>query len=189
MKKLSIVAVLMLVSIIIAQFFAAMVAANVAIDNDIVIKNNQYLVLNGAGMRTKAFIDMYKGALYLERVNTNAQQIIDADRPMAITLYITSGLIGQKTMTDAAMEGFQKATKGNIQPIEVEIAIFLSVFNNIKKGDIYTFLYTPEEGTEVFVGEDIMATIPGLEFKKALFGIWLGDDPVQESLKSKMLGE
>ncbi|MEA3471658.1 MAG: chalcone isomerase family protein [Thermodesulfobacteriota bacterium] len=28
----------------------------------------------------------------------------------------------------------------------------------------------------------------GLEFKKALFGIWLGDKPAQRSLKKEMLG-
>lgn len=30
--------------------------------------------------------------------------------------------------------------------------------------------------------------LPGLEFKKALFGIWFSDDPVDEDLKDAMLG-
>jgi hypothetical protein len=31
--------------------------------------------------------------------------------------------------------------------------------------------------------------IDGLDFKRALFGIWLGDKPVQKELKDKMLGK
>jgi len=29
--------------------------------------------------------------------------------------------------------------------------------------------------------------VQGLDFKKALFGIWLSDNPVQENLKNDML--
>ena len=38
-----------------------------------------------------------------------------------------------------------------------------------------------EEGQEDIVGD--------LEFKKALFGIWLSDKPAQKDLKEKMLGQ
>jgi hypothetical protein len=31
--------------------------------------------------------------------------------------------------------------------------------------------------------------VEGLEFKKALFSIWLGSTPVDKKLKSKMLGK
>jgi hypothetical protein len=36
--------------------------------------------------------------------------------------------------------------------------------------------------------KDGYEAIPGLDFKKALFGIWLSDDPVDEDLKDAMLG-
>ena len=32
-------------------------------------------------------------------------------------------------------------------------------------------------------------SIAGLEFKKALFGIWLGDKPADDDLKTGMLGK
>jgi hypothetical protein len=31
-------------------------------------------------------------------------------------------------------------------------------------------------------------TIPGIEFKKAFFGIWLSKNPIQKNLKKAMLG-
>ena len=36
---------------------------------------------------------------------------------------------------------------------------------------------------------EVKVVVPGLAFKKALFGIWLSDDPVQDDLKEGMLGE
>jgi len=86
-----------------------------------------------------------------------------------------------------------------------------------KVGDVYDIHYTPGVGvtaskngkpfqfTKVHAGgsaknsnvqllkqikhtKDGYEAIPGLDFKKALFGIWLSDDPVDEDLKDAMLG-
>ena len=35
----------------------------------------------------------------------------------------------------------------------------------------------------------LATTIPGLDFKKALFGIWLCNKPADSTLKDKMLGK
>ena len=35
----------------------------------------------------------------------------------------------------------------------------------------------------------LLTTIRGLEFKKALFGIWLGEKPADKNLKKGMLGK
>jgi hypothetical protein len=44
-------------------------------------------------------------------------------------------------------------------------------------------------GTKIYKNSELKGTIPGLEFKKALFAIWLGSNPAQESLKNDMLGK
>ena len=36
-------------------------------------------------------------------------------------------------------------------------------------------------------GETTLGSIPGLDLKKALFAIWLGEVPAQESLKQSLL--
>ena len=41
---------------------------------------------------------------------------------------------------------------------------------------------------DVLRNSELLDTIAGLEFKKAFFGIWLSDNPVQKSLKKAMLG-
>jgi len=51
-----------------------------------------------------------------------------------------------------------------------------------------TLAYEPGVGTHLMNGDESVSVIPGLEFKQALFGIWLSDKPAQASLKKKMLG-
>ena len=148
------------------------------------------LVLNGAGVRSKFFMDLYVGGLYLQNKSNNPQEIIEANQPMAIRLHIISSLITSKKMENATMEGFENATKGNIEPIKSEIERFISVFKeNIEKNDIFDLLYLPGEGLEVYKNDELKSRIHGLAFKQALFGIWLSDKPAQKSLKEEMLGK
>jgi hypothetical protein len=148
------------------------------------------LVINGAGIREKYFIDLYVGALYLKGKTTDATKIINADEPMAIKLHIISGMITSEKMTDATDEGFKKSTGGNTTPFAAKISQFKSVFKEkINKGDIYDIVYEPSKGVMIYKNSKLSSTIPGLDFKKALFGIWLCNQPADSDLKDKMLGK
>ena len=109
---------------------------------------------------------------------------------MAIRLHIISSRVTSKKMEDATREGFVKATDGKIEPIKDQIERFISVFKDkINKNDIYDLIYIPGKGIKVYKNKKYNALTEGLAFKKALFGIWLCDDPVQKSLKQEMLGK
>ena len=148
------------------------------------------LILNGAGTRTKFFMKMYVGALYLQETGTSPEKIINADEPMAIKLNITSSLITSERMEEATREGFSNSTGGNTGPLKDEIEKFISVFSEkILENDVFDLIYTPVKGVEVFKNSSSRTVIKGLDFKKALFGIWLCDKPAQKSLKDNMLGK
>ena len=68
------------------------------------------LSLNGAGVRTKMFMDIYVGGLYLVTSNSNAAQIIGADEPMSIRLHMVSGLITSEAMEEATITFFRPAS-------------------------------------------------------------------------------
>ena len=148
------------------------------------------LMLNGAGVRTKFFMDLYVGGLYLKEKSQDAKAVIETDEPMAIKLHIVSSMITSKKMEKATRKGFENATGGNIEAIKVQIEEFISVFKEeIKEGDIFDLIYVPEKGVEVSKNSEPRSTIEGLPFKKAMFGIWLSNKPAQKSLKKAMLGE
>ena len=46
-----------------------------------------------------------------------------------------------------------------------------------------------DQTMNIFKNETLKGKIPGFDFKKALFGIWLSDKPVDETLKKNLLGQ
>ncbi|AZZ93615.1 chalcone isomerase [Hahella sp. KA22] len=148
------------------------------------------LKLNGAGVRSKWFIDVYVGGLYLPQANKDASSIVKADEPMAIKLHMVSGMVTSEKMQKATTEGFENATNGNTAPIKANIDKFIGVFDEeIQENDEFDLVYLPGKGVEVYKNDALAATIDGgVAFKEALFGIWLSDKPAQEDLKKAMLG-
>lgn len=148
------------------------------------------MMLNGAGVREKLWIDMYAGGLYLQTKSNNAPEIVNADKPMAIKLHIVSKLITSNRMVDAVNEGFESATGGNTGAISSKIDTFKGFFlAEIKKNDVFDLVYIPSKGVTVYKNDKLSGTIEGMDFKKALFGIWLSNRPADDDLKDAMLGK
>jgi Leu/Phe-tRNA-protein transferase len=151
--------------------------------------NNTKLQLNGAGLRTKVVIKVYAGGLYLLQKETDPTKIITADEPMVIRMHFIHSKVSKESLINAWNEGFANATNGNIAAIEKEIKEFNGYFQeDAKKGDIYDVIYLPGQGVSVEIKGKQKGPIPGLEFKKAVFGIWLGEKPADAKLKKGILG-
>lgn len=145
--------------------------------------------LNGAGVRERFWINMYVSALYLEERSQNAEAIMRADKPMVVRLHIVSKLITSKRMVEAVTDGFEKSLDGNTGPVQDRIDKLLGYFKeDIKKDDVFDLVYEPGKGTTAYKNGEARGTIEGLDFKAALFGIWLSDDPADKELKERMLG-
>ncbi|MDY6837770.1 MAG: chalcone isomerase family protein [Thermodesulfobacteriota bacterium] len=171
-----------------APFVMAMDTAGITMPPSMQAGETQ-LLLNGAGVRTKWFMGLYVGGLYLNKRGHDPERIITADEPMAIRLHIISSLITSEKMEKATREGFENATGGDIAPIKAQIEQFISVFREkISENDTYDLIYVPGKGVEVYKNQELNCLIEGLAFKEALFGIWLCDKPAQKSLKQAMLG-
>lgn len=151
--------------------------------------DEQTLVLNGAGVRSKFFIDLYVGSLYLATSSSLARDVLAASTSV-VRLNITSGMITADKMKDAIVEGFDDATQGNTRPIQPQIDRFMALFSDeIVEGDQFTLSADKAHGVTTYKNGVPQATIEGEAFRLALLKIWLGDDPAQDSLKQAMLGE
>lgn len=146
------------------------------------------LLLNGAGIRKKLFIEVYVAALYTEKKSTDGPAISAADAPMAIRLFITSDLITKEKMLTAINDGFAAATGGDSSTIQPQIDLFNSYFNDpIHEKDVIDLIYTPRTGLKMVKNGTEKGVVPGLAFKQALFTIWLGKKPADKKLKKGML--
>ena len=144
---------------------------------------------NGQGTRIIFFMKVYEGSLYLETKNSNAEEIVNMDTPMAIRIDVTSTMVTAEAMKKALSEGLEKSTGNNTGAISKEIIQLSSSFDSdVSSGDYYEFIYLPNLGTHVVKNSELVELIKGMDFKKAFFGIFLSDNPIQKNLKKAMLG-
>ena len=156
---------------------------------DEITYQNNVMTKNGQGTRIIFFMKVYEGSLYLESKSSNAEEIINISAPMAIRIDVTSAMVTAEAMQRALKEGLEKSTSNNTDAISKEIIQLSYSFNSeVGNGDYYEFIYLPTLGTNVLKNSNLIDTIPGIEFKKAFFGIFLSDNPIQKNLKKAMLG-
>ena len=148
---------------------------------------NQDLQLKGTGTRVKLWMDMYTLGLFVSDTKQDVNQIVSGNETAIVRLSIISGLITAEKMDKAIREGFEKSTQGKPEAIQNEIEAFLNVFKQgVEKKDLFQFTYQPKAGTSISKNGVQLANIEGLAFKKALWGIWLGNTPVDKKLKAQM---
>ncbi len=120
--------------------------------------------------------------------NSDEHQLLDMGQPLCMRLHIISSKITSEKLVKATKEGFKKSTQGDIAGIAEEIEIFLTWVNQpIKKGDVLEFSFLPGNKTQTSKNNQHLGEINNKKFASALFGIWLGSNPVQLNLKKKLL--
>lgn len=186
MKKL----ILLMMAIVVASTATAQMKVGDAVLPSTATFHGETISLNGAGVREKLWIDLYAAGLYLNEKSSDANMILNAEKPMAIKLHIVSKLISSEKMVDAVTDGFEKSTNGNTAPIQKEIDTMLDFFKeDIKKNDVFDLVYLPSKGVIAYKNGEEKGIVEGKEFKKALFGIWLSNNPADDDLKENLLAK
>ena len=155
---------------------------------------SESLVIRGSGLRTKPILGaMYELTLAVpDSLKTaDAQTIIEADQPMEFALEIQSRLITRERFVETTTGGFEKAAQSGYATTRKQAFLVQFGATEFKKGDIVLMRYADGALATTYRkadgGETLLGSIPGLDLKKALFAIWLGDVPAQESLKKSLL--
>lgn len=149
------------------------------------------LQLNGAGGRSKMWLEVYVQALYLSQLTQDPQFIIDSDTEMAVRIEITSSMVSSNKLTKAMNTGFEKSAGANLEQLRPRIEQLKSYLSDaITEKDVFILAYNPlDQNVYVSKNEVLKGKIAGFDFKKALLGIWLSDKPVDETLKKHLLGQ
>ncbi len=143
------------------------------------------LVLNGLGLRSRMMFKVYVAGLYLEQKSSDGAAIVNADATKRIVLHFVRE-VSNTQIRDAIVEGFDATAR---QSLAADIARFTGAFESFAPGDEMTITYVPGTGTQLTVKGQDKLVIPGFPFARALFGIWLGDNPPSGSLKNGLLGK
>ncbi|MFQ5581873.1 MAG: chalcone isomerase family protein [Mariprofundaceae bacterium] len=150
--------------------------------------DGQALVLNGAGVRTKFFFDIYVGALYLPAKTQDAKQAIDGKGPKRVTMHFLYDEVSTKKLTDGWTEGFEKnQSKDAMAKLRPRLDQFNTMFDDAYKADVFIFDFLANGDTRVTLKGELKGTIAGEDFGQALLAVWLGRKPADKGLKEAML--
>ncbi|MDI6796940.1 MAG: chalcone isomerase family protein [Desulfatibacillaceae bacterium] len=156
---------------------------------DTLTHDGHNLILNGAGWRTRLWMKIYACALFLPEKNSDAKAVIEADEPSCVRMHFVYKKVSKDTMMEMLLGGFQRSTGGNTAPIADRIEQLASQLpDEILKGDVVDLMYIPGRGIVCYYNGKYRGESPGLDYKQAVFGIWLGDDPISAPLRQTMLG-
>ena len=176
-----------------AALFAAVVGfaaevGGVKLDDKISL-GGQELVLNGAGVRTRAIFKVYVASLYVPQ-KTADQAAVLAKGPRRIQLNLLRTLSADQladALNDGLAEAVSPAELAAVKPQADQLLGILKAFKEVKEKDVVTLDFV-DGATKVGWNGETKGTVAGEPFNRALTRIWIGDKPVQADLKKALLG-
>ena len=164
--------------------------AGVKIDDKTRVADSD-LALNGAGVRTRLFFQVYAIGLYLPQKGSSPAAVLAQPGPKRIAIHMLRD-VGADTFTEALADGIREnhseAEAKALEPRIKELAAIMAEIKEAKKGMAIALDWTGAGTQLVIQGKPAGRPITGEDFYRALLRIWLGDKPVQDDLKKALLG-
>ena len=148
--------------------------------------------LNGVGLRAAFIYKVYLAGLYLPNKAATGADVFAESGPKRVQV---------RMLMDGPSDEFAKAFTGGITkrtPADQVAAMrdridafdrTLRSIGNVKKGDVVNLDYAPDVGLTMTVnGKPYGAPVPGADLYAALLNIFVGDRPVDATMKAGMLG-
>lgn len=75
----------------------------------------------------------------------------------------------------------------DLEAIADELKEFNALYRSVSSGDVYELIYHPEKGTTLVLNGEELGTVKGAELARAIFGLWISDHPLNDSMKRDLL--
>jgi hypothetical protein len=131
------------------------------------------------------FVKAYVGGLYLPEDVPSDAALSSVPKRLEVEYFhaIKGEDFGPATRKMIA-KNVDDQTYRRLQP---KIDLHTKMYEDVKPGDRYSLTYIPGRGTELALNGESKGTVEGSEFAAALFSIWLGKRPIDESFKKQIL--
>ena len=181
---------ILLGSLVLAASVQAREVAGIALEESITTADGQTLLLNGAGIREKLWIDVYVGSLYLPVISQDIAEIYSNQGPYRIQLDIVYKRVSRDNLVSAWDDGFRNNQDAEtLEALQNDLSRLYALFDqDAVNGDRFIFDYLPGAGVTIRINGKSKGLIEGETFKDALLDIWLGNQPADKDLKKAMIG-
>lgn len=173
------------------QSAGAVEVAGISIDETAKVGGKE-LKLNGAGVRTLLLFKVYVGALYLPEKKSSSADVMASSGPRRMKMVFLRE-VDSDTLGQAFMDGLNANTDKNEKTKFInqttQVGNIFATYGKLNKGDVVSVDWIPGSGLQFLINEKKAGEpTPDQAFANALFRNWLGEKPVDASLKQKLLG-
>jgi hypothetical protein len=146
------------------------------------------LSLTGAGLRKRAFFQVYAIGLYVQDRKADP---ISQPGPKRVQIHMLRD-VSADTFTEALADGIKanhsEAEAKAFEPRVKQLGSTIAEIKEARKGMTIALDWNGSATQVVIDGRPAGQPIAGEDFYRALLKIWLGEKPVQDDLKKSLLG-
>ncbi|SNY97757.1 Chalcone isomerase-like [Halomonas sp. hl-4] len=148
-------------------------------------ENGQRYELIGSGVFTYMIWTAYAGAYYQAEGETDPQP--QSDIPRRLELAYFHGIEAEE-FADATTETLQDTLSGSdYSALERDLEAFNDSYRDVSPGDRYVLSWDGDDLRLVLNGETLFEG-GDADLANAMFGIWLGEEPLGEDFRDALLG-
>ena len=138
-------------------------------------------------LRYLIFIKAYAGAFYLPETSSGNQALEDIPKHLVLEYRVA---ISARDFADATREKIRESVSSEtFQRLLPKIESLNRLYRDVEPGDRYALTYIPGTGTRLTYNAETLGTIEGPEFARAVFSIWIGNNPIDTVFRDRLLGK
>ena len=151
-----------------------------------VVIGDRTLRRQGTGvLKFKKVIALYDAALYLAEDGQPGKALQDVPKRIEVFYRVNAkaerfNRAGQKVLEKNFAGAELEAVRDRLKQME-------SWYPDARKGDRCAIQYIPGTGTELTHNDMSLGVVPGADFARLYFSIWLGDQPASKGLRNDLL--
>ncbi len=148
-------------------------------------KKDVSMELKGVALKRVFYMKAFVAGFYSEK-NMPANVLDNIPKRIDVSYFVNIPVDKLCRYTERMMK-LNMGDKG-FNSVTAQVALMKKYFVNLKPGDQYAITYLPNEGTQFEYNGELIGTIPGEQFAKGLFSVWIGEKPMDPHLKKQILG-
>ncbi len=146
----------------------------------------RFELIGSTTFRWMSIIKVYDARLHLGAGEPPTK--VFADIPVRLQLTYHRGFTAAEIVQGGDTLLARNVKVETLAALRERLELINRAYRDVREGDSYTLTYAPGKGTTLRLNGSPLVTIPGQDFAAAYFRIWLGDDPISESMRDALLG-
>jgi hypothetical protein len=146
----------------------------------------RFELIGSTTFRWMSIIKVYDARLHLGAGQPPTK--VFADIPVRLQLTYHRGFTAAEIIKGGDTLLARNVKAESLAALRDRLELINRAYRDVREGDSYSLTYAPGKGTTLRLNGSPLVTIPGHDFAAAYFRIWLGDDPISESMRDALLG-